>query len=32
MGNLFGPIPSANLAGFDEENLRRRPEGSFSRA
>ena len=21
-GNLIGPSPSANLAGFDEENLR----------
>jgi len=31
MGNLFGPIPSANLAGIDEENLRRKPEGGFSR-
>jgi KUP system potassium uptake protein len=27
MGNLFGPIPSANLVGIDEENLRRKPEG-----
>jgi hypothetical protein len=23
MGNLFSPIPSANLVGIDEENLRR---------
>jgi KUP system potassium uptake protein len=27
MGNLFGPIPSANLAGIDEENLRSEPAG-----
>jgi KUP system potassium uptake protein len=27
MGNLFGPIPSANLVGIDEENLRSEPAG-----
>jgi KUP system potassium uptake protein len=31
MGNLFGPIPSANLVGIDEERLRSKPFG-FSRS